>query len=252
MADHRTRSRPAVRPGSIGDQRHPAPTGHTDGRGITVGKVMDAYGFRPVWRGRVHLLAAVVALPAVVALVLAADTASGRVAVGIYGLTLVGLFAVSATYHRLARTPMSVKWLRRADHSMIFLLIAGTYTPICLLALPPDWGIPLLVVVWAAALGGATLKMLRLGTGPGSSGSWLYLVLGWAAVVAAPVLVRSLDLVQLGLLAAGGVLYTVGAVVLGRRRPDPLPRHFGYHEVWHAMTVVAGACHFAAVALLVP
>jgi hemolysin III len=212
---------------------------------------MDAYGFRPVWRGRVHLLAALVALPAAVALVLAADTAPGRLAVGVYGLTLVGLFAVSATYHRVARTPTGVKWLRRADHSMIFLLIAGTYTPICLLALPPAWGVPLLVVVWVAALGGVTLKMVRLGNGPGSSGSWLYLVLGWAAVVAAPVLVRSLDPAQLALLAAGGVLYTVGAVVLGRRRPDPLPHHFGYHEVWHAMTVVAGGCHFAAVALLV-
>jgi hemolysin III len=220
---------------------------------VTVSNVqLDAYGPRPFWRGRVHFIAALVALPAVVALIVAADTAAGRVAVAIYGATLVGLFAVSASYHRIARTPIMVKWFRRADHSMIFLLIAGTYTPICLLALPPAWGIPLLVVIWVAALGGVTMKMVRLGSGPGSSGSWLYIVMGWAAVVAAPVLVASLDLTQLALLAVGGLLYTVGAVVLGRRWPDPIPHRFGYHEVWHAMTVAAGTCHFAVVALLLP
>jgi hemolysin III len=233
------------------DRVHPAPEVESLPLWVTVSNVqLDAYGPRPFWRGRVHLIAAAVALPAVAALIAAADTAAGRVAVAIYGATLIGLFAVSASYHRIARTPLSVKWFRRADHSMIFLLIAGTYTPICLLALPPAWGIPLLVVIWVAALGGVTMKMLRLGNGPGSSGSWLYIVMGWAAVVATPVLVSNLDLAQLALLAVGGILYTVGAVVLGRRWPDPVPHSFGYHEVWHAMTVAAGGCHFAAVALL--
>ena len=212
--------------------------------------VLDAYGPRPFWRGRVHLIASLVAVPAAVLLLLSAHSPAARVAVSIYAATLVGLFAVSASYHRLARTPTAVKWFRRADHSMIFLLIAGTYTPICLLALPRAWGIPLLAVVWVAALGGVTLKMARLGNGPGNSGSWLYIVIGWAAVVAIPVLVTSLDGVQLVLMAVGGVLYTVGTVVLARRWPDPLPRTFGYHEIWHTITVAAGGCHFALVALL--
>ena len=210
---------------------------------------MDAYGPRPVWRGRVHLLAAILATPAALVLFLMASGPLAKVAVTIYAASLVGLFAVSASYHRLARTERAVKWFRRMDHSMIFVLIAGTYTPLCLLALPPAWGIPLLVVVWVAAIGGVITKMTMLGKGPGSAGSWLYIVIGWAAVVAVPALVTSLDVVQLVLLAAGGLLYTVGAVVLGRRWPDPIPHVFGYHEVWHAMTVAAGTCHFAVVAL---
>ncbi len=210
---------------------------------------LDAYGPRPVWRGRVHLLAALIATPAALALFLAAPGVLAKVAVTIYAMSLVGLFAVSASYHRLARTPTAVKWFRRADHSMIFVLIAGTYTPLCLLALPPAWGIPLLVVVWVAAIGGVIMKMTMLGKGPGSAGSWLYIVIGWAAVVAVPALVTSLDGLQLVLLAIGGLLYTVGAVVLGKRWPDPFPSVFGYHEVWHTMTVAAGSCHFAVVAL---
>lgn len=209
----------------------------------------DAYGHRPVFRGRIHLLAALVATPAALVLFLHAPGVVARVAVTIYALSLVGLFAVSASYHRLAHTPTTVKWFRRADHSMIFVLIAGTYTPLCLLALPPAWGIPLLVVVWVAAIGGVIMKMTMLGKGPGSAGSWLYIVIGWAAVVAVPALVTSLDGLQLVLLAIGGLLYTVGAVVLGKRWPDPFPSVFGYHEVWHTMTVAAGSCHFAVVAL---
>lgn len=210
----------------------------------------DAYGHRPVWRGRVHLLAAVIATPAALVLLLHAPDVLARIAVGVYTASLVGLFAVSASYHRLAHTTTAVKWFRRADHSMIFVLIAGTYTPLCLLALSPGWGIPLLVVVWSAAIGGVVMKMTRLGSGPGSAGSWLYIVIGWAAVAAVPALVSSLSALQLALLGVGGVLYTVGAVVLGRRWPDPFPNVFGYHEVWHSMTVAAGACHFAVIALV--
>ena len=227
------------------------PVGAIDRPG-TAGAALDAYGFRPFWRGRVHLIAALVTVPAAVLLLLSAHSALSRVAVAVYVTSLIGLFAVSASYHRIARTPTRVKWFRRADHSMIFILIAGTYTPICLLALPRSWGIPLLVVVWAAALAGVTLKMARLGAGPGSSGSWLYIVIGWGAVIAAPALVSSLDGVQLALMAAGGLLYTVGAVVLARRWPDPLPHSFGYHEIWHTMTVAAGGCHFVLIALVLP
>lgn len=211
---------------------------------------IDAYGDRPFWRGRLHLMAAIVAVPAGAALVLAAQGAEGRVAAGIYAVSLVALFTVSAAYHRLARTETAVKWFRRADHSMIFVLIAGSYTPICLVALPPQWGIPLLVVVWVTALAGITVKMLKVTANGAAGGSWLYIVIGWAAVVALPALVHSLSPGQVALLGAGGLLYTVGAIGLWRRWPNPSPVHFGYHEVWHGMTIAAGACHFTLMAAI--
>ena len=208
-------------------------------------EAIDAYGHRPFWRGRLHFIAALVALPAGILLVLTANGVEGRVATGIYAATLVALFAVSSAYHRLAHSKNAVKWFRRLDHSMIFLLIAGSYTPLCLLVLPPAWGIPLLSVIWATALAGITLKMLRVQADGGNSASWLYIVMGWAAVVAIPALADSLSTTQLVLLAMGGLLYTVGAVGLWKRWPDPVPNSFGYHEVWHSMTIAAGGCHFA-------
>lgn len=214
----------------------------------------DAYGPRPTWRGWLHFGAFLAVLPAGLYLLSASQSAASRVAVAVYWASLAGLFATSASYHRLARTPGSVKWFRRADHSMIYVLIAGTYTPICLIVLPAIWGIPMLVVIWVAALAGIIMKMVRLGAdknGDGGGGSWLYIVMGWAAVISLPVLVTHLDGIQLALLATGGLLYTLGAVVLGRHRPDPIPEKFGYHEVWHAMTIAAGACHFALIATMV-
>lgn len=210
----------------------------------------DHYGPRPSWRGWLHFAAFLAVLPAGLYLLSAADTAGARVAVAVYWASLAGLFATSASYHRLARTRRSVLWFRRADHSMIYVLIAGTYTPLCLIALPRMWGIPMLVVAWVTALAGVIIKMVRLGVGDGPSGSWLYGVMGWGAILTLPVLVTSLNVVQLVLLGVGGVLYTVGAIILGRRRPDPVPSHFGYHEVWHSLTIAAGACHFALVATL--
>lgn len=214
------------------------------------GTRIDSYGPRPTWRGWLHAIAFLAVLPAGLFLLASAESVGARVAVAVYWASLAGLFATSASYHRIARTPRAVLWFRRADHSMIFVLIAGTYTPVCLIALPAIWGIPMLVVMWVTALAGIILKMVRLGAGDGPSGSWLYIVMGWGAVITLPVLLTTLSVAQLVLLAVGGVLYTVGAVVLARKRPDPLPDHFGYHEVWHAMTVGAGACHFALVATL--
>lgn len=223
-----------------------------DTRGTVLVRDMqeDVYGLRPTWRGWLHAAAFVVVLPAGLFLLRSAESTAARIAVAVYWASLAGLFGTSATYHRVARTPRAVLWFRRADHSMIFLLIAGTYTPVCLIALPAVWGLPMLVTAWVTALAGVIMKMVRVGSGRGS-GSWLYIVLGWAAVVTMPALLTSLGPVQMVLLAAGGVLYTVGAVVLGLRRPDPLPRHFGYHEVWHSMTIAAGACHFVLIATLV-
>ncbi|MCC6227178.1 MAG: hemolysin III family protein [Microthrixaceae bacterium] len=211
----------------------------------------DAYGPRPTWRGRLHGIAFFVTLPAGLFLLAEAKTAAAQVAVAVYWATLAGQFGASASYHRLAHTERAVKWLRRLDHSMIFCLIAGTYTPICLLVLPRAWGIPMLVAAWVTALAGVIMKMIRLGTGGGPSGSWLYMVLGWGAVITLPKLLGNLGLVRGLLLGIGGVIYTGGAVVLGKRSPNPRPLSFGYHEVWHACTLAAGACHFVLIALVV-
>ena len=228
------------------------PVGAIDRPG-TAGAALDAYGFRPFWRGRVHLIAALVTVPAAVLLLLSAHSALSRVAVAVYVTSLIGLFAVTASYHRIARTPTRVKWFRRADHSMIFILIAGTYTPICLLALPGAGASRSWWWCGPRRLAGVTLKMVGSAHGPGSSGSWLYIVIGWGAVIAAAALVsQPRPGAQLALLAAGGLLYTVGAVVLARRWPDPLPHSFGYHEIWHTMTVAAGGCHFVLIALVLP
>ena len=122
----------------------------------------DAYGPKPTWRGRLHQIAFFVTLPAGFFLLAAAETTAARVAVAVYWATLAGQFGASASYHRLAHTERAVKWLRRLDHSMIFCLIAGTYTPICLLVLPRAWGIPMLVAAWVTALAGVIMKMISL------------------------------------------------------------------------------------------
>lgn len=221
----------------------------------------DFYGARPQWRGWLHAMAFVVVMPAGLYLLSAADTTGARVAVAVYWASLAGLFGTSATYHLGARSQRAVRWFRKADHAMIFMLIAGTYTPLCLIAFPRAWGIPMLVVAWVTALAGVILKMISLGErldaiegkggGALKSGSWLYIVLGWAAVITLPVLVDSLNAVQLVMLAGGGVLYTIGAILFGLHRPVLSPERFGYHEVWHATTIAAGACHFVLIATLV-
>jgi hemolysin III len=188
-----------------------------------------------------------VSIPAGIAVVAAAGTASARVGAVVYALSLTGLFGTSFAYHRLAQSPAARLWLRRLDHSMIFVLIAGSYTPVCLLALDGAWRVVALSVVWAGALVGVGLKLFRLDAM--RLGNSLYIVLGWSVLVIIPQLARRP--LTLGLLAAGGLLYTLGAVVLSRRRPDPIPRVFGYHEVGHSLVVAAGACHYAMILLLV-
>jgi hemolysin III len=201
----------------------------------------------PRWRGRLHTWAFAAALPLGVVLVLLADHPAARIAVGVYATCLCAGFGVSAAYHRLARSPVARRRLRRLDHSLIFVVIAGTYTPLCVLALPERWGVPLLVTVWVGAVVGVVLKNVR---GADTANS-LYLVLGWAAVMASPAIVEHLPVAALALMLSGGLAYTLGAAVLFRRRPDPAPAHFGYHEVWHACTVAASGCHFAMISLLV-
>ena len=231
----------------LGPPADPAPA---DRAGAMVRRMHDQlHAEKPVWRGKLHLIALCVAIPAVVALLWAADGGMVRVAAGVYGASVIGLFAASSAYHLLGRTSETRQWLRKLDHSMIFVLIAGTYTPIIGLVLPATWSVPLLIVIWAAAATGVGLKVATL-TEEGGAGSWLYIVMGWAAVVATPMLLSQLGVMRFSLLIAGGLLYTVGAVILAKGRPNPSPRVFGYHEVWHSFTIVAGLCHFTLVAML--
>ena len=204
---------------------------------------------KPTWRGRLHQAAFFVAIPAGIALVSVARGTSARVAATIYALSLIGLFGASAAYHRLARSPRSRRWLKRADHAMIFVLIAGTATPVALLALHPPWSVLMLVVVWGGAALGIALKMARVEGFRVLTGT-LYIVLGWAVVLVLPQLVRGLSAASLVLVLMGGLLYTTGAIVLLRNKPDPAPATFGYHEIWHSMVIAGSACHYIAVLLV--
>jgi len=203
---------------------------------------------RPTWRGLLHAIAFVLAIPGAATLVLLAH-GSARVAVAVYGLSLLLAFGSSAAYHRLHLTERARRILQRVDHSMIFVLIAGSYTPLCIVALPRSWGVPMLVIVWALGTLGIGLKVFGFERFK-NLGYSLYPIIGWAAAVAMPVLYRSVTPVEFGLVVASGLLYTLGIPVLMRGRPDPWPRTFGYHEVWHTFTVLAGACHFVAVVSL--
>ena len=205
---------------------------------------------RPTWRGWMHVVAFVLAIPGGILLIVLAKSAEATVAAAIYMASLLLGFGTSAGYHRLARKERTQQLMQRLDHSMIFVLIAGSYTPICLLGLPPAWGIPLLCIVWVGALAGVLVKQLAFEKLKVLEYA-LYPILGWIVVVAAPVLLDGLTTTELSLLVAGGLLYTVGIPVLVLEKPDPWPQTFGYHEIWHTFTVAAAGCHFATITLLV-
>ena len=205
---------------------------------------------RPAWRGVLHSWAFVASIPAGVLLIVFAAGAVERAAASIYTATLLAVFGTSAAYHRLAQSYRARRIMQRLDHSMIYLLIAGTYVPICIVALPPSWGIPLLATVGGLGMLGMIIKLVDLRR-LHWLGYALYPVMGWAAIVATPALTTHLSTAQLTLIVAGGIAYTVGFPILLTRRPDPWPRTFGYHEVWHGFTVLAAVLHFGAVALVV-
>lgn len=205
---------------------------------------------RPAWRGLLHFWAFLLAIPAGVLLIVFADRPSARVAAAVYAATLLLVFGTSAAYHRLAQTYEQRRIMQRLDHAMIYLLITGTYAPICLVALPRAWGITLLSIVGGLGLIGIVLKFVAF-----SKLQWvsyaLYPTMGWVAVIAGPVLADHLTTLQLALVVGGGIAYTIGFPILLLRRPDPWPKVFGYHEIWHGFTVLAAVLHFGAVALLV-
>jgi hemolysin III len=205
---------------------------------------------KPRLRGRLHQLAFFVSIPAGITLVVLARGAEARVGAAIFAASITGLYGASALYHRGRWSERVRRVMRRVDHAMIFVLIAGTYTPVVLLALRPAWSATFLALAWVGAAVGIVITVLCLKRWPRVGGA-MYIVLGWLAVLAGPQLVQSLTGVELALLIGGGVLYTIGAITLASKRPDPRPLVFGYHEVWHTFVVGANASHFALVLLLV-
>jgi hemolysin III len=197
----------------------------------------------PLLRGWIHLVCFFLSLPAGALVIAGAGSGRARLGGVVYAIGMTAMFGVSAAYHRGRWSPAGRRRMRRTDHGTIFLMIAGSYTPLCLLAIEGPTGTAVLAAVWA----GAALGFLFAMTGIAEKavlGLLCYIGLGWGAVLALPELSRRLSANQIGLLLVGGVVYTVGGVVLGTRRPNPSPRWFGYHEVWHAMVVVACVCHY--------
>jgi hemolysin III len=201
---------------------------------------------RPLLRGVAHLVAALCALPAAAWLVSAAGSRPAVIGAVVYGASVVVLFTISAIYHRVLWTdPVVRSAVGRVDHSAIFLLIAGTYTPFCLL-LGPGGGYALLATVWASATLGILLVVFYPRT-PKPVRSAIYVLLGWLIVPFLPALHAALGGRPFRLILAGGACYTVGAVIYAMRRPDPFPRVFGFHEIFHLLVVAAATCQFLAV-----
>ncbi|MBE7195242.1 MAG: hemolysin III family protein, partial [Gordonia polyisoprenivorans] len=202
---------------------------------------------RPRLRGVIHQYAAFVAAACGIAVVIGAALlrgAAASTACAIYAITIVGLFGVSATYHRVHwKTVRAQIRMKRADHSMIFLFIAGTYTPFCVVALPTPLRWCVLGIVWIGAVAGVVLKIVWPAA-PRWLGVALYVLLGWVIVAVAPSLVTHAGVAVMVLLALGGVFYTVGGVLYALRRPNPWPATFGHHEVFHVCTAIAALLHY--------
>ena len=206
---------------------------------------------KPLLRGRLHQVAAFLSFPAAAALFLRAGGVRGHIAAAVYGLTLIGLYTISSSYHVHHWSRKAQLRMRRMDHAMIYVFIAGTYTPFCLLVFHGALAVSVLIAAWVMAGLGVTMQLVpRLSTGRLHNA--LYIVMGWLVIVGLPQLVSKLSGAQLVLLIAGGLIYTSGSIVLASRWPDPHPATFGYHEVWHTMVVAACVCHFLAVWWLVP
>jgi hemolysin III len=204
---------------------------------------------KPTWRGWIHAATAPLAVAAGIVLIVLADGTAAKVGAAVFMASSILLFGVSAVYHRFNWSPNVKAVFRRLDHANIFVLIAGTYTPLAVSALPFDKGIVLLIAVWAGALLGIIFRVFWVHA-PRWSYVPLYLGLGWAAVFYA------VDLVQFNAVAMlfvliGGLSYTAGALFYGFKRPNPWPGRFGFHELFHTCTVIAFLCHWTAILLIV-
>lgn len=205
---------------------------------------------KPLLRGHFHQAAFFVALGAGCVLVATAHGKAARMVSLIYSLSLVGMFACSSLYHRINWSSNARMWWRRLDHSAIFLLIAGTGTPICVVGIRGEAGDRLLWVFWAMALAGI-FKELFWVKAPKWISAIFYVIMGWAGVPFLSEMSIALGPTNMALMVAGGVVYTVGAVIYAVKRPDPWPRIFGYHEIFHLLVVIASLLHFIVVYQLV-
>ncbi len=211
---------------------------------------LDALPVKPRLRGVSHSYAFFVSLACGVALILAASDGRARLAAVIYAFAVSALLGTSALYHRVTWRPQARRWMRRLDHSMIFVLIAGTYTPVALLALKGSLASTILIVVWAGAIGGIIFKLVWI-----DAPKWflaaVYVAFGLVSAAIFGELPAAIGWLGVAGLATGGLLYTIGAVVYASGRPNPAPRVFGYHEVFHALVIAAAALHYAVIAFAV-
>jgi hemolysin III len=212
--------------------------------------VAAASAVRPRFRGASHRIAFFLTVPLAVLLGLEVETAAGRAAAIAFGTSVVTMFGASALYHTVDWPEARRRWMRRLDHAGIYLLIAGTYTPVGLLVLSGNWRMVVLAIVWIGAAVAIALKFLWV-----DAPKWLSAVtgiaLGWVAIVVFPQIFDRVGTAGSVLVLAGGLAYTAGALVYALRRPDPLPAVFGYHEVFHALVIVAVACQYSAIAFFV-
>jgi hemolysin III len=185
-----------------------------------------------------------------IVLVMQAETPEARISAAIFATTAALLFGTSALFHRGSWSLRVKGLLRRMDHSNIYLIIAGTYTPFAVLSLPPGKGQTLLLIVWVGALAGVIFRVFWIGA-PRWLYTSVYVGIGWVAIFFLPDLVAGAGVTAVVLIAVGGVLYSAGAVVYGLKRPDPWPRWFGFHEVFHSLTIAAFTVHYVAVSIVV-
>jgi hemolysin III len=203
---------------------------------------------KPTWRGWIHTGVLPIAVIGGIVLVAVADGMVAKIAASVFFAGSVLLFGTSALYHRFNWSPSVKLALKRVDHANIFLLIAGSYTPITLLALPQEKGLWLIIAIWTTALLGIGFRVFWIG-----APRWLYviiyIVMGWAAVIYLPEFI-AVNLTMMVLILAGGLLYTLGAVFYAMKKPNPIPGHFGFHEIFHSFTVLAFLCHWVAVLII--
>jgi hemolysin III len=205
---------------------------------------------KPRLRGVLHQFAFWIAIALAPLLIVGADGGRARFAAAVFACSVAACFGASALYHRVTWQPRARLWMRRVDHAGVYLLIAGTYTPVALLALRGAWRPVVLIIIWAGAFAAIVLKFAWV-EAPKWLAAAIGMALGWVAVVVLPQLVGRVNIAAVILLIVGGLAYTVGAIVYVRRRPDPVPAVFGYHELFHALTIVGVACQYVAIGFFI-
>lgn len=211
---------------------------------------MNTQLIKPLLRGHFHQAAFFMALGACLMLLAKAQGIKGFTAALIYSLSLLTLFGASALYHRPQWNPNIRQWMKRLDHSAIFILISGTITPICLLALPAESGTKLLIITWMTALFGIIQSFFWV-KAPKWVSSLIYLCAGWLALSYLPEMKNSLPTLDLVYVIIGGVIYSIGAIIYAFKKPNPFPSVFGYHEIFHLLVIIAAFFHFMVVNRLI-